>query len=100
MPHRTPVFIDRSGRRWQRIRRPAIVLGVITTAIGLTLGLSLLFAPSIPALHPQSLTRKPIVSLSERPRVSAPRRFQQALFTTKPAPRVRHVGVIPTPAAH
>src|SRR5690349_8183259 len=96
MPHRTPVFIDRSGRRWQRIRRAAIVLGVITTAIGLTLGLSLLFAPSIPALHPQSLTRKPIVRLSERARLAARRRFQQALLTTKPAPRARHVGRIRT----
>jgi len=69
MPHRTPVFIDRSGRRWQRIRRAAIVLGVLTTVIGLTLGLSLLFAPSIPTLHPQSLTRKPVVRLSERARL-------------------------------
>src|SRR5690349_20595307 len=96
MPHRTPVFIDRSGRRWQRIRRAAIVLGVITTAIGLTLGLSLLFAPSIPELHPQSLTRKPIVRLSERERLAARHRFQQALATTKRVPPARHVNRIPS----
>ncbi|HEY2855739.1 MAG TPA: glycosyltransferase [Gemmatimonadaceae bacterium] len=96
MPHRTPVFIDRSGRRWQRIRRAAIVLGVITTAIGLTLGLSLLFAPSIPELHPQSLTRKPIVRLSERARLAARHRFQQALATTKRVPPARHVNRIPS----
>jgi cellulose synthase/poly-beta-1,6-N-acetylglucosamine synthase-like glycosyltransferase/spore germination protein YaaH/peptidoglycan/xylan/chitin deacetylase (PgdA/CDA1 family) len=95
MPHRTPVFIDRSGRRWQRIRRAAIVLGVVTTAIGLTLGLSLLFAPTIPTLHPQSLTRKPVVRLSERARILARRRFQQALATaTRHVPPARHLARI------
>lgn len=96
MPHRTPVFIDRSGRRWQRIRLAAIALGIATTVIGLTLGLSLLFAPSIPTLHPQSLTRKPIVRLSERARLAARRRFQQALATTKRVPAARHVSRIPS----
>jgi cellulose synthase/poly-beta-1,6-N-acetylglucosamine synthase-like glycosyltransferase/spore germination protein YaaH/peptidoglycan/xylan/chitin deacetylase (PgdA/CDA1 family) len=99
MPQRTPVFIDRSGRRWQRIRRAAIVLGVITTVIGLTLGLSLLFAPNIPTLHPQSLTRKPVVRLSERTRMAVRRRFQQALLTTRRAPparRVSHIRTIPS----
>src|SRR5437868_14398551 len=96
MSQRTPVFIDKSGRRWQRIRRAAIVVGIITTAIGLTLGLSLLFAPNIPELHPQSLTRKPIVRLSERARLSARRRFQQALATTKRVPPARRVSEIPS----
>ena len=100
MSQRTPVFIDKSGRRWQRIRRAAIVLGVLTTAIGLTLGLSLLFAPNIPALHPQSLTRKPIVRLSERARLLARRRFQQALATTKRVPQARHVNRIPSVPAN
>jgi cellulose synthase/poly-beta-1,6-N-acetylglucosamine synthase-like glycosyltransferase/spore germination protein YaaH/peptidoglycan/xylan/chitin deacetylase (PgdA/CDA1 family) len=101
MPHRTPVFIDRSGRRWQRIRRAAIVLGVVTTAIGLTLGLSLLFAPNIPTLHPQSLTRKPIVRLSERARLLAKRRFQQALATSnRRVPAARHVNRMPSVPAN
>ncbi|HKN66485.1 MAG TPA: glycosyltransferase [Gemmatimonadaceae bacterium] len=100
MPHRTPVFIDRSGRRWQRVRRAAIVLGVITTVIGLTLGLSLLFAPDIPALHPQSLTRKPVVRLSERERLQARKRFQQALLTTKRVPQARHVSRMRTVPAN
>jgi len=100
MQHRTPVFIDRSGRRWQRIRRAAIALGVVTTVIGLTLGLSLLFAPSIPALHPQSLTRKPVVKLSERARLAARRRFQQALLTTKRVPPARRVSRIRTVPAN
>ena len=95
MPHRTPVFIDRTGRRWQLIRRAAIGLGVVTTIIGLTLGLSLLFAPTIPTLHPQSLTRKPVVRLSERARLLARRRFQAALATTKRVPPARHVNRIP-----
>ncbi|HEY7233726.1 MAG TPA: glycosyltransferase [Gemmatimonadaceae bacterium] len=96
MQHRTPVFIDRSGRRWQRIRRAAVVLGVVTTVIGLTLGLSLLFAPSIPTLHPQSLTRKPVVRLSDRVRLLAKRRLQQALATTRRAPPARHVNRMPS----
>jgi cellulose synthase/poly-beta-1,6-N-acetylglucosamine synthase-like glycosyltransferase/spore germination protein YaaH/peptidoglycan/xylan/chitin deacetylase (PgdA/CDA1 family) len=100
MPHRTPVFIDRSGRRWQRVRRAAIVLGVITTVIGLTLGLSLLFAPDIPALHPQSLTRKPVIRLSERERLQARKRFQLALLTTKRVPQARHVNRIRTVPAN
>lgn len=101
MQHRTPVFIDRSGRRWQRIRRAAIALGVVTTIVGLTLGLSLLFAPNIPTLHPQSLTRKPIVRLSERARLLARRRFQQALATSnRHVPPARHVARMPAVPAN
>jgi cellulose synthase/poly-beta-1,6-N-acetylglucosamine synthase-like glycosyltransferase/peptidoglycan/xylan/chitin deacetylase (PgdA/CDA1 family) len=100
MSQRTPVFIDKSGRRWPRIRRAAIAAGVATTAIGLTLGLSLLFAPNIPVLQPQSLTRKPVVRLSERARLMARRRFQQALATTRRAPASRHVNRMPTVPAN
>src|SRR5437763_5816568 len=100
MPHRTPMFIDRTGRRWQLIRRAVIGLGVVTTVIGLALGLSLLFAPTIPTLHPQSLTRKPVVRLSERARLLARRRFQQALATTKRVPPARHVNRIPSVPAN
>jgi peptidoglycan-N-acetylglucosamine deacetylase len=97
MSHRTPVFIDRSGRRWQRIRRAAIVLGVATTVIGLAVGLSLLFAPSMPNLQPQSLTRKPVVRLSERERLLVRRRFQQALAASvRRAPPARHLNRMPT----
>ena len=43
-----PVFIDHSGRRWRRIRRAALVLGVVTTLIALVLVGSELFYPPMP----------------------------------------------------
>jgi cellulose synthase/poly-beta-1,6-N-acetylglucosamine synthase-like glycosyltransferase/peptidoglycan/xylan/chitin deacetylase (PgdA/CDA1 family)/spore germination protein YaaH len=43
-----PIFIDYSGRRWRRIRRTVLALGVVTTLIALVLVASELFFPPIP----------------------------------------------------
>ena len=43
-----PIFIDHSGGRWRRIRRAALALGVITTALALVVVGSLIFSPPIP----------------------------------------------------
>src|SRR4051794_418511 len=43
-----PVFIDQSGRRWRRIRRAALLLGVATTLIAAGVVVSELFFPPIP----------------------------------------------------
>ncbi|MDQ2890258.1 MAG: glycosyltransferase [Gemmatimonadota bacterium] len=48
-----PVFLDRSGRRWPRVRRLATVLGVVTTLLLLSLaGIVLLVPPVLPAFKP------------------------------------------------
>jgi peptidoglycan-N-acetylglucosamine deacetylase len=43
-----PVFIDHSGRRWRRIRRAAMLVGVATTLLALVLVASELFFPPNP----------------------------------------------------
>ncbi len=44
----TPIFIDYTGRRWRRIRRAALFLGVTTTALALVLVGTLAITPPIP----------------------------------------------------
>ena len=44
----TPIFIDRTGRRWRRIRRAALAAGVATTVIALVLVGSLVLSPPMP----------------------------------------------------
>lgn len=44
----SPIFLDYTGRRWRRIRRAALVLGVATTIIALVLAGSLVLSPPIP----------------------------------------------------
>ena len=48
-----PVFLDRTGRRWPRVRRLATLIGAATTLFFLSLTLILLLAPpALPAFHP------------------------------------------------
>ena len=44
----SPIFIDYTGKRWQRIKRAALALGVVTTVLALVLVGTLLFFPPIP----------------------------------------------------
>jgi cellulose synthase/poly-beta-1,6-N-acetylglucosamine synthase-like glycosyltransferase/peptidoglycan/xylan/chitin deacetylase (PgdA/CDA1 family)/spore germination protein YaaH len=46
-PH-TPIFIDTTGKRWRHIRRIALVLGVVTTALALVLVGTLVLFPPVP----------------------------------------------------
>ena len=48
----TPIFIDRTGRRWRRIRRVALVFGVGTTIIGLVLVATVALWPPMPPQLP------------------------------------------------
>jgi cellulose synthase/poly-beta-1,6-N-acetylglucosamine synthase-like glycosyltransferase/peptidoglycan/xylan/chitin deacetylase (PgdA/CDA1 family)/spore germination protein YaaH len=50
-----PIFIDYSGRRWRRIRRAALVAGVLTTAIGLVLVGTLVLSPPMPPELPLAI---------------------------------------------
>src|SRR3979490_1561045 len=44
----SPIFIDYTGRRWRRIRRAALVAGVVTTTIALVLVGALVLSPPMP----------------------------------------------------
>jgi cellulose synthase/poly-beta-1,6-N-acetylglucosamine synthase-like glycosyltransferase/peptidoglycan/xylan/chitin deacetylase (PgdA/CDA1 family)/spore germination protein YaaH len=44
----SPVFIDYTGKRWRRIRRAALFLGVLTTLLALVLVGTLVLSPPIP----------------------------------------------------
>src|SRR5690349_24097636 len=44
----SPVFIDHTGRRWRRIRRAALVVGVASTVIALFLVGSIVLNPPVP----------------------------------------------------
>ncbi|MDQ2665669.1 MAG: glycosyltransferase [Gemmatimonadota bacterium] len=44
----SPIFIDYSGKRWRRIRRLALAVGVLTTVLALVLIGSIVLSPSMP----------------------------------------------------
>ena len=43
-----PIFIDTTGKRWRRIRRAALFLGVVTTVLALVLVGTLVLFPPVP----------------------------------------------------
>src|SRR2546423_15212 len=70
----SPIFIDYTGRRWRRIRRAALVAGVLTTLIALVLvGSLVLFPPMPPEL--------PLAVANNQPTARAP--------TARPAPSTK-----------
>ena len=55
-----PVFLDRTGRRWPRVRKFATIVGVISTLLLLSLGAIVLLAPPVlPAFNPAASTVTP-----------------------------------------
>src|SRR5476649_1413950 len=55
------IFIDNTGRRWRRIRRVALVIGVLTTVLTLVMVGTLVFVPPIPPELPLgSASSKPV----------------------------------------
>jgi cellulose synthase/poly-beta-1,6-N-acetylglucosamine synthase-like glycosyltransferase/peptidoglycan/xylan/chitin deacetylase (PgdA/CDA1 family)/spore germination protein YaaH len=58
----SPIFIDRTGRRWRHIRRVALVLGVATTAIALVLVGSIALYPPIPPELPLATANNQIIA--------------------------------------
>jgi len=93
MTERSPVFIDASGRRWRRIRRVALVGGVLTTVLGLGVALSLTLSDALgPELHPASLVprTRPMTRKEERERTTLRRLLDRAIARTGVAPLGRH----------
>jgi hypothetical protein len=58
----SPIFIDYSGRRWRRIRRVALVAGVLTTVIALVLVGSLILSPPIPPELPLATANNQVIA--------------------------------------
>lgn len=54
-----PVFLDRTGRRWPRVRRVATAIGVITTLILFAFVVSFLVPPLLPQFKPASQSVTP-----------------------------------------
>ncbi|MHB8838993.1 MAG: glycoside hydrolase family 18 protein, partial [Gemmatimonadaceae bacterium] len=89
------VFVDPSGRRWQKVRRIALGIGVLTSL----LALGLVFSIVVPPLLPSMREARRVVggdrrngftnSRRERERLSARRRLLAAL-ALHPAPRAAH----------
>ena len=60
--HHTPVFIDYTGRRWRRIRRVALAIGVITTVLALVLVGTLILTPPIPPELPLATANNQVIA--------------------------------------
>ena len=95
MQRPTPIFIDKTGRRWRRIRRVVLAAGVLTTALGLALGASLVFRPLLPELHPESIAARPVTKVSERVRLAVRNQFRHVLARTPKVPPARRQSRIP-----
>src|SRR5512146_2124241 len=92
MTERSPVFVDTSGRRWRRIRRVALVGGVLTTVLGLGVALSLSSQALVPELHPTTLVPRThaMTRKEERERTTLRRLLDRAIARTGIAPVGRH----------
>jgi hypothetical protein len=44
----SPIFIDYTGKRWRRIQRVALAVGVVTTILALVVIVSIVVSPSMP----------------------------------------------------
>lgn len=54
-----PVFLDRTGRRWPRVRRVATAIGVVTTLVLFAFVVSFLVPPLLPEFKPASQSVTP-----------------------------------------
>jgi cellulose synthase/poly-beta-1,6-N-acetylglucosamine synthase-like glycosyltransferase/peptidoglycan/xylan/chitin deacetylase (PgdA/CDA1 family) len=47
---RTPIFLDETGRRWRRLRRAAVVIGIITSAVAAITLTMVIIPPLLPEI--------------------------------------------------
>ncbi|HEY5087553.1 MAG TPA: hypothetical protein VII66_09375, partial [Gemmatimonadaceae bacterium] len=88
-----PVFLDRSGRRWPRVRRIATGFGAITTLLLLSLAaIVLLVPPVLPAFNPvsNSVTPRFVGVRENRMRRSKRGELYAALQVQKTARSIRN----------
>lgn len=69
--HQRQVFRDISGRRWRRVRRVAVVAGVVTSALALALIAAILAPPLLPVVAGGEGRR---ANLAQLPRIATTRR--------------------------
>src|SRR3954469_10156935 len=70
-PNHTQIFIDHTGKRWRRIRRAALLLGVVTTVLALVLVGTLVFVPPIPPELPLAEANNKPIARATAPRAGA-----------------------------
>lgn len=102
MDHRlTPIFIDRSGRRWRRIRRVALVLGVVTTALAAGLVATLALSPPMPPELPLAVANNLPIARATTGRPGAFTRLDRlrVAYRRKLAAAIRQTGGTPQSAA-
>ena len=49
-PRRAPIFLDETGRRWRRLRRAALVVGIITTVVAAITITMVVIPPLLPEI--------------------------------------------------
>lgn len=90
-----PIFADPTGRRWRRVRRAALAVGVATTCLALALVGYLLVPPTLPSSAgvraTRSLTTLPTWRLTKRTREheAARRRLLASLARRPSVPSMR-----------
>jgi peptidoglycan-N-acetylglucosamine deacetylase len=91
-----PVFLDRTGRRWPRVRRLATILGALTTILLLSLAaIVLLVPPVLPAFRPASSSMAPrfVGARENRIRRSKRSELYAALQVQRTARSIRNAAV-------
>ncbi len=98
-PRPNPVFLDPSGRRWSRLRRLALLAGVVATVLFAVLVASVLIPPALPAVADvvRSGTATSVARhgrLRERARLAARARLLSSIdFASRTGPNAtRRVG--------
>ncbi len=94
-PNRS-VFLDPSGKRWRRIQRVSLALGVLTTLFGLGIAISFLIPPILPKLQDARAQVRAAAQPSqlktsrrEREKTAAQRRLETALSRYVHPPAMR-----------
>ena len=93
-----PVFIDYSGRRWRRVRRVALIGGVVSTLLGLGVAVSLFLSEGLlPELHPATLipATHPMTRHRERERMTLRRLLYRTIAKTGAVPAGKHPARVP-----
>lgn len=88
-----PVFLDRTGRRWPRVRRFATVFGAVTTLLLLSLAAIVLLAPPVlPTFNPapNSVTPRFVGTRANRRRRSKRSELYAALQVQRTARSIRN----------
>ena len=87
-----PVFLDRSGRRWPRVRRGLAVVGIVATLLMLAFVASFLVPPLLPAFHPAEPGVAPRFVGTRQARIRRARKEQlyAAVEMTRTATSIRH----------